>query len=87
MLMGSDNGGINHCVFIVGVTCQSFEKILPNTVLRPPRKAAVGILPVAKALWQIPPWRARPELPDHRFDKQSIAALAITANMTGTSRQ
>jgi len=30
MLVGSDNGGIDHRVFVVGFVGQRLEKILPN---------------------------------------------------------
>jgi hypothetical protein len=66
---------------------QSFEKILPNTVLRPTRKAPVRIFLVTKALRQIPPRRTRPELPNHNFDEQAIAAFTVAANMAGATRQ
>ena len=85
--MGSDNRRIDHGIFIVAVTGQGFEKILPNTIFRPTREATVGVFPIAKALRQIAPRRTRPELPNHRLNKQPVAAFAGAANMARSARK
>ena len=53
MLMSSDDGGVDHRVFVVRIVSQRLEKTLPNTALRPPREPRVNGLPVAEALGQI----------------------------------
>ena len=57
MLMGSDDGGVDHGVFVVRIVSQRLEKTLPNTALRPPREPRVNGLPVAETLGQIAPRR------------------------------
>jgi len=85
VLVGSDDRRIDHGVFVVGIVGQGLEKILPNAALGPARKSFVDVLPVAKALGHVAPGRTGPELPDHRFDKQPVALLAVAANMAGTT--
>jgi hypothetical protein len=87
VLMSSYNGRVDHGVCIVGIICQDFEKILPNATLGPTRKPCVYVFPSPEPFRQIAPRRTRPELPDHCFDNQSIATVAIAANCTRTTRQ
>ena len=87
MLMSSDDGGVDHRVFVVRIVSQRLEKTLPNTALRPPREPRVNVLPIAEALGQIAPRRPRAEFPNHRLNKKSIAQLAIASDMSWTTRQ
>ena len=87
MLMSSDDGGVDHRVFVVRIVSQRLEKILPNTAPRPPREPRVNVLPVAEALGQITPRRPRAEFPNHRRNENSIAQRAIAPDMPRTTRQ
>ena len=87
MLMGPDDGGADHRVFIVRVIRQNLEKIRPNTARSPARETPVGVVPIAEALRHIPPWRAGAELPDHRLDKQPVAQLAVAPDMARPAGQ
>ena len=81
MLMSSDDGGVDHRVFVVRIVSQSLEKTFPNTALRPPREPRVSVLPVAEALGQIAPRRPRAEFPNHRLNEKPIAQRAIPSDM------
>ena len=48
MLVGSYDGRVDHCVFIVRIVCQGLEKTLPNTAHRPAGQTLVRIAPAAK---------------------------------------
>ena len=87
MLMGSDDGGVDHGVFVVGVIGQGLEKTLPNPCLRPTGEPGVIILPGAEALRQIAPGRSRTKLPNQSFNKNTVAPLAIAPNVAGATRQ
>src|SRR5260370_17359924 len=82
MLVRADYGGIDHRVFVIRIIGQGLEKTLPNPARGPARKALVDVLPVAEALRQISPRRARTEFPDHRLDKQAVSKLAPPATRT-----
>src|SRR6266852_2914022 len=87
MLVRPDDGGVDHRVFVIRIIGQGLEKTLPNPARSPARKALVGVLPVAEALRQISPRRARTEFPDHRLDKQAVSKLAAAANRAGATGQ
>jgi hypothetical protein len=87
MLVGPDDGGVDHRIFIVGIIGQGFEKILPDAAFRPSRKPPVGVLPASETRWQIAPRRACPELVDHGLDKQLIAENAVAPDMARTARK
>ena len=87
MLVRPHDGCIDHGVFIVRIIRQGLEKTLPYTTLGPAGKTCVGVFPSAKTLRQIALWCAGPKLPDHGFDKQPIAAVAIAAHRAKTPRQ
>src|ERR1700733_5508405 len=65
----------------------SSAKALKRLFFRPARKPRVDVLPGSKPLRKIPPRRARAELPDHRFDEQAIAHIAVAPNAPGTPRK
>jgi hypothetical protein len=87
VLVRSDDGGVDHRVFVIWIIGQGLEKTLPNPARGPPRKTPVGVLPVAEALRQIASRSARTEFPDHSLDEQAVAKLAATADRAGTARQ
>jgi hypothetical protein len=86
MLMSSDDGGVDHRVFVVRIVSQRLEKTLPYGARRPPREPRVNVLPVAEALGQIAPRRPRAEFPNHRLNEKSIAQCAIASDRPRTTR-
>jgi hypothetical protein len=56
--MSAHNGGIEHHVFVIGITRQGFEYAFENTVLTPSPEAPVRRFPIAKTRRQIAPWNA-----------------------------
>src|SRR2546428_14087171 len=87
MLVRPDDGGVDHRVFVIRIIGQGLEKTLPNPARSPARKALVGVLPVAEALRQISPRRARTEFPDHRLDKRPVSKHSAAANPAGAAGQ
>src|SRR5271157_4389534 len=85
--MGSDDGGVDHGVFVVRIVRQRLEKTLPNAALRPAREPRMDVLPIAKALGQIAPRCTRAKFPNPRLDEKPIAQLAIAADVAGPTRQ
>lgn len=72
MLMGPDNCGVDHGVFVIGILGQTVENLLPDTAFSPAPVAAMNVFPVAKPFRQIPPWNARPIPVKNRFNKQPV---------------
>jgi hypothetical protein len=56
--MSAHNGGIEHHVFVIGITRQGFEYTFENTILTPSPEAPVRRFPIAKTRRQIAPWNA-----------------------------
>src|SRR6516164_10419 len=59
LLVGSDEGGIEHQVLVLRVIDESREHPLPDARLRPAREARVDALPFAVSLGQLVPLRSR----------------------------
>ena len=87
MLMRSDDGGVDHGVFVVGIIRQCLEKTLPNATFRPARETRMNVLPVTKALRQIAPRRARAEFPNDSFNEQPVAKIAVAPNVARATWQ
>jgi len=87
VLMGSDDGGVDHRVFVIGIIGQGLEKILPNAFFSPTRETPVRVAPATEALGQIAPRRANAEFPDHGLDKKPVAAIAVAPHRARTARQ
>ena len=87
VLVGSDDGCVDHGVFVVGVIGQNLEKILPYARLCPTREAGVNILPRAEAFRQIAPRRSRAELPNNSVNEKPVASLTVATHVTGATRQ
>ncbi len=76
VLMGADDGGVDHHVFGVGVTGQVIQNTLENPALAPP----------AEALVRGAPWNACPIAVEHRLDEEPIVWRS-TADMAPTPRK
>jgi hypothetical protein len=72
MLVGTDNGGIQHHVFIVAIFDQEFEDPLKNATFAPSPQASVGVFPVAEALGKILPRNPGVVAIKHGLDKAPI---------------
>lgn len=55
MLVGPDDGGINHCVFVVCLSAQDSKDFLPDTRTTPTHVPQMHDAKVAKPLGQITP--------------------------------
>ena len=64
-----NDGGVNHCVFHVGIIGDGVEQPLPDTRLRPVAKARESAVPVAERGRQITPGAAGSGDPQHGLDK------------------
>jgi hypothetical protein len=86
MLVSPNDCGIDHCVFVVRIGCQSLKQSLPNAALGPPAKPRMDVLPRTKSFRQIPPGDTRAVTIEHRFNEQAIV-VGCHPNMTLTTRQ
>jgi hypothetical protein len=84
--MSTNNGGIKHHVFVIGITSQGFEYTFENTVLAPSPEAPVRRFPIAKTRRQIAPWNARAVSVNDGLDKQVIIHSG-SSDMPRSSRQ
>jgi len=55
MLVGSDNGRINHRIFIIGIFAQNLEYLFPNTCLAPSGVSQVNYPKVPQSFGEISP--------------------------------
>lgn len=53
MLVGANNGGIDHHVFVIVIARQQFESVIKYLALRPPIEALVDGSPIAETLREI----------------------------------
>src|SRR6266852_7877896 len=84
--MGTHNGAVNHCIFIVGVSGEVLENLLPDTGFGPSAEALMHVLPIAEALRQITPRHTGAITIQHRLDEQSVVRRRH-AHMTLLPRQ
>ena len=73
LLVGTDQGGVEHEVLVVGVVDQRFEDPLPDARLGPSCEALVQALPLALAFRQVTPVGARAQ--DPPAGQQSMTTL------------
>jgi hypothetical protein len=81
MLMGANNGRVDHHVLIVAVFRQCFENALENTTLTPSSEPLMDVLPITKASRKIAPRDARSVTIENRLDKKPVVCGGRT-NMT-----
>ena len=86
VLVSSNNGGIDHHVFVVVIARQQLENTLENTALRPPIEALVGDFPISETLRKITLWNAGSISVQNCFDKQPIIRRSA-ANMAFAAGQ
>ena len=61
--------GIDHQPFKVCVIHQGFQNLFPDSLVTPPAKPAVYILPVSVRFWQVPPRCPGTKDPEYTVDK------------------
>ncbi len=72
MLMGADDGGVDHHVFIIVISRQHLEDTFENVAFAPPPEAPVRVLPIAEALGKIAPGNAGAIAIQNRLDKAPV---------------
>ena len=72
MLVGADDGAINHDPFTIRLTPKGFENPLPDTVPVPSIEPSEDSVPGAKGFRQVPPGCARPVFPENGFDNWTV---------------
>jgi hypothetical protein len=78
MLVGSDNGAVDHGALIVGITGKMLEQSLPNPALAPTAEPPVGVLPIAETFRQVAPRDSRAVSIEDRLDEPAIVARRDT---------
>ena len=86
VLVGANNRGIKHRVFMVCISTQDFKHPLPNAFLGPAAKAGVDHPKVPKALRQVAPGDACTIAVKYRLNEQAVVACS-DANGACPSRQ
>jgi len=72
LLMDPDDGAVGDHVCKVRITAQHSEYPVEHTPQRPPAEPLEDRIPIPEVQRQIPPWRANPRDPRHRFQKQAV---------------
>jgi hypothetical protein len=83
-----DDGGVNHCVFHVGIIGDGVEQPLPDIPLYPVPEPGEHAVPVAERARQIPPRTAGAGDPQDCLHEQSVilAAAARIPRLAQTQR-
>jgi hypothetical protein len=72
MLVGADNGAVDHRIFVVSVCGEMLKHPLPYPAFGPTAEPQVDFCPVAESLWQIAPWHSGTITVQHRLYEQPI---------------
>lgn len=86
MLMRTDDRGIDHRVFVIGVPRQMLENPLPHAVFAPARVARMDHSEISEPLRQITPCDPSAVTIYHRFNKQPVI-FGRPSDMARTARQ
>jgi hypothetical protein len=74
VLVGSNDGAVNHGVFVVRILRQNLENPLPHASPAPARVAGMHHAEVTKALRQVTPGNACAVALEHRIHEQPVVA-------------
>ena len=85
MLMGADDGGVDHHVFLVVICRQHLENVLENTAFAPSPEAPVRRLPIAEPFRKIAPRDAGAVAIQHRLYEGHVRRCP--ADMAFAARQ
>src|SRR5260370_16583706 len=72
MLVGTNNGGIDHHVFVVGVARQCLENAVENPALCPSAEALMNDFPITETFREITPRNSGSISVENGFDEQAI---------------
>jgi len=86
VLVSSDNGAVDHGIFVVGISGQAFEDALPNPIFRPAAEPPMRVLPAAEALGQVAPRNSGTIPIEDRFHKATIV-LGSRADISQLPRE
>lgn len=86
VLVGTDDGGVDHRIFIVGILGQTLEHSLPDAASTPARMARVDHSEISEPLRQITPCDPSAVTIYHRFNKQPVI-FGRPSDMARTARQ
>jgi len=74
MLMGPNDGCVDHRVFVVRILAQMLQNLLPHAALRPARKPRMHHAEVPEPLRKVSPWNTRSITVQNRFHKQPVVS-------------
>src|SRR5262245_38509515 len=86
LLVGTNQRGVEHEVFVLAVFGENVEDAFPDAALGPAGEAGVDALPFSVSLQQIMPVRARAQHPQDTVDEQTIV-LGSAARIAGLARE
>src|SRR3712207_8875769 len=72
MLMAAHDGAVDHRILVVSSLAQMFKDTLPDAGFGPAGEAAVCVVPVAKAFWQIAPGYPGAIAVEDSLDEQAV---------------
>ena len=72
VLMSAHDGTVDHRIFIVSISREMQEDLLPDTGFGPSAEALMHVLPITEALRQIAPWDAGAIAIEHRLDEPPV---------------
>jgi hypothetical protein len=78
MLMYTDYASVNHQIFKVGITGDSFKYPLPYTLMGPAVIANIHTMPVTIFRRQVTPGRTSAGNPENAFQKPTIVLCSNT---------
>jgi len=67
-----DVAGVDHQPLVIGIDDQFFQESLPESLVAPAAKPAVGVFPVPVVGRQIPPGSAGAQNPENGVEKKSV---------------
>ena len=74
MGVGLEVGGVNHQPFVVRILDESFQQLLPPSLIPPAAETAVSVLPIPVIGRQIAPRCAGAQDPKHAIDETTVIA-------------
>ena len=76
--MDFDVAGVDHQPFVIGIDDQFLQESLPETLVAPAAKPAVGVFPVPVIWRQIPPGSAGAQDPENAVEKKPVVFGSAT---------
>ena len=76
--MDFDVAGVDHQPFVIGIDDQFLQESLPETLVAPAAKPAVGVFPVPVIGRQIPPGSAGAQDPENAVEKKPVVFGSAT---------